>query len=73
MEKEIEKVDPGKKVDVGTYRLDHKGNQAQRKVGNIFFIYLWKLKLGRSLQKIYLDLTIFSLGDLLSMNNKLMH
>ncbi|BES95331.1 TLR4 regulator and MIR-interacting MSAP [Nesidiocoris tenuis] len=32
MEKEIEKVDPGKKVDVGTYRLDHKGNQAQRKV-----------------------------------------
>uniref|UniRef100_A0A0A9XIC9 Protein canopy 2 n=2 Tax=Lygus hesperus TaxID=30085 RepID=A0A0A9XIC9_LYGHE len=32
MEKEVDKVDPSKKVEVGTYRLDHQGNQAQKKV-----------------------------------------
>uniref|UniRef100_A0A224Y690 Putative conserved secreted protein n=1 Tax=Panstrongylus lignarius TaxID=156445 RepID=A0A224Y690_9HEMI len=30
MEKEIEKVDPLKKIEVGTYRIDHKGDQKQK-------------------------------------------
>ncbi|KAK9503456.1 hypothetical protein O3M35_010006 [Rhynocoris fuscipes] len=32
MEKEVDKVDPQKKVEVGTYRFDHEGNQHQRTV-----------------------------------------
>ncbi|XP_014240188.1 protein seele [Cimex lectularius] len=32
MEKAVDKVDPKKRVEVGTYRLDHKGDQSQRTV-----------------------------------------
>jgi hypothetical protein len=32
MEKDIEKIDPKKVVEVGTYRLDHNGDQKQKLV-----------------------------------------
>ena len=32
MEQDIEKIDPKKKVDVGSYRIDHKGDQGHKTV-----------------------------------------
>ena len=36
MEKDIDKVDPKKMVEVGTYRIDHDGNQKQKMVRKIY-------------------------------------
>lgn len=32
MEQDIDKVDPKKKVDVGSFRIDHKGDQKNKVV-----------------------------------------